>query len=151
MTEKPPPIPPNHPVWKLWKHQGLDTFGQIECAKSGCYECHNKILKLYKYRQGLFQERPYVTDIDERSIAVTKALEEYLIYTSLNPFKRSRGRARSDETIRREITICMQVSDVLKENPSISIEKACEMIADRHYSGSESVRTYFKKYVKRKK
>jgi hypothetical protein len=100
----------------------------------------------------LFPEIPdFVYTHDEGYNAVTKALDDYLIYRGINPFKRQRGRARSDDTIRREITICMKVSDELKKDPSLTIEKACGIVSDRDYSGSESVKTYFKRHVKVRK
>jgi hypothetical protein len=152
MSEDFPPPNPNSPIWRLWRHNGLDTKGSIVCAKSGCIECHNRLISLLKCRK-IIIERDAEVGItrDDRYESDVKALNEYFIFRTINPLKPKRGRPHSDETIRREILACERVVDEIRLNPSLTVEQACAIVADKYYSGSDSVRTYFYKYVKRKK
>ena len=124
----------------------------IECAKSDCIECHNRLIGLLKYRQTIIERDAEIgVSPDDRFESETEALNEYFIFRTINPLKPKRGRPPSDEATRRELLACERVARIMMDDASLSADKACQIVADKYYSGSESVRTYFNKHVKRKK
>ena len=88
--------PPDHPIWKIWDHNthANDTAWRIECAKSGCWECHRWAISSYRSRVRLAESdraRGVTRFPDEKREADLKALTEYAAYRAIAPFKRSVG------------------------------------------------------------
>lgn len=109
--------PPDHPIWKVWNHNkhSNDVPWRIECAKSGCWECHRAVISNYRSRLQLAESdrvRGVTRFPDEKRDADLKALTEYAAYRTLSPFKRKRGRqTQTTDDIHRE---CSMVGDYIK-------------------------------------
>lgn len=132
-----------------------EITGMIECAKSGCIECHRTLLARLRHFDEQDKNRFRVWgptwQLGEAGKAYRKAIEEYAIFRAKTPISlRKKGRPRRTyRDLEDQWWLFAEVRELM--NSGMSLEAARFEVAERHGISDSTVRNaYYAFLVKTK-